>query len=180
MLNLLNNKKIDKFNLYKNIFIIMALKRLQMELTEHYRDPNYYYSIEPDYNNFLKWNILLLGPTDTIFEGGIFKCELVFSKEYPNKPPAFKFITNIPHPNIYPDGKICISILHQGIDQYGYEDISERWSPSQSVNSIILSVLSLLSSPNFESPANVDASRMWQDNFNLYKKEIYKIVSQSI
>jgi ubiquitin-protein ligase len=155
----------------------MSIKRLQMEYKEHLKEPNYYYSIEVDTTNFLKWNVLLLGPSDTIFEGGIFKCELIFPKEYPNKPPQFKFIDNFFHPNIYKDGKVCISILHEGQDIYGYEHISERWNPTQSVNSILMSIISMLPEPNFDSPANVDASKLWKEDFNKYKNIIYKMIS---
>jgi ubiquitin-conjugating enzyme E2 G1 len=158
----------------------MAMKRLQMELKQQINEPNYYYSIDVDEKNFMKWNILLLGPSDTIFEGGIFKCQIEFPKEYPNKPPSFKFIDKLYHPNIYPDGKVCISILHEGEDQYGYEHISERWNPSHSVNSILMSILSMLTAPNFESPANVDASKLWRDDFNKYKLHIYKTIAKTI
>ena len=158
----------------------MAMKRLQKELKQQISEPNYYYSINVNEKNFLKWEVLLLGPSDTIFEGGIFKCQLEFPKEYPNKPPVFKFIDNIYHPNIYPDGKVCISILHEGEDIYGYEHISERWNPSHSVNSILMSVLSMLTAPNFESPANVDASKLWREDFNMYKKHIYKLIAKTI
>jgi ubiquitin-conjugating enzyme E2 G1 len=158
----------------------MAMKRLQMELKQQINEPNYYYSIEVDEKNFMKWNILLLGPADTIFEGGIFKCQIEFPKEYPNKPPSFKFIDKLYHPNIYPDGKVCISILHEGEDQYGYEHISERWNPSHSANSILMSILSMLTAPNFESPANVDASKLWRDDFNKYKLHIYKTIAKTI
>jgi len=152
----------------------MAIKRLQTEYSQYMKDINVHYSIKPDNKNFLKWNILLFGPNETIFEGGIFKCQITFTREYPNKPPEFKFIDNILHPNIYKDGKVCMSILHEGEDLYGYEHISERWNPSHSVNSILMSLISLLTEPNFESPANVDASRLWQDDYNEYKKIIYK------
>ena len=158
----------------------MAMKRLQMELKQQINEPNYYYSIDVDEKNFMKWNILLLGPSDTIFEGGIFKCQIEFPKEYPNKPPSFKFIDKLYHPNIYPDGKVCISILHEGEDVYGYEHISERWNPSHSVNSILMSILSMLTAPNFESPANVDASKLWRDDFNKYKLHIYKTIAKTI
>lgn len=158
----------------------MAMKRLQMELKQQINEPNYYYSIEVDEKNFMKWNILLLGPADTIFEGGIFRCQIEFPKEYPNKPPSFKFIDKLYHPNIYPDGKVCISILHEGEDQYGYEHISERWNPSHSVNSILMSILSMLTAPNFESPANVDASKLWRDDFDKYKMNIYKLIAKTI
>ena len=67
---------------------------------------------------------------------------------------------------------MCISILHEGVDEFGYECLSERWNPSQSVNSILMSILSMLSAPNFESPANVDASKLWRDNYTEYKKII--------
>jgi ubiquitin-conjugating enzyme E2 G1 len=155
----------------------MALKRLQLEFKQNLKESSDFYSIDPDPKNFLKWNILLLGPSDTLFEGGIFRCEIIFPKEYPNKPPEFRFLDNFFHPNIYSDGRVCISILHEGEDIYGYEKISERWNPSHSVNSILMSVLSMLSEPNFDSPANVDASKLWRENFDEYKKIIYRMIS---
>lgn len=33
-------------------------------------------------------------------------------KNYPMSPPEFKFVRPLFHPNIYKDGKLCISILH--------------------------------------------------------------------
>ena len=157
----------------------MAIKRLQTEYRQYLNDPNMYYSIKPNEKNFLKWDILLFGPPDTIFEGGIFNCILEFPKEYPNKPPEFKFTSNLFHPNIYKDGKVCMSILHVGVDEFGYEQINERWNPSHSVNTILMSLISILAEPNFESPANIDASKLWKDNFNEYKKIIYKLVAKS-
>jgi ubiquitin-conjugating enzyme E2 G2 len=38
-----------------------------------------------------------------------------------------------------------------------YESASERWSPVQSVEKILLSVISMLAEPNDESGANIDA-----------------------
>ena len=152
----------------------MAIKRLQNEFKQYLKEPSTHYSLSPDNTNFLKWNIILLGPPETIFEGGSFRCQLEFTKDYPNKPPKFRFIDDLYHPNIYPDGRVCMSILHEGIDVFGYEDISERWNPSHSVNSILMSLLLILTNPNFESPANIDASKLWRDNFNEYKKIIYK------
>lgn len=156
----------------------MAIRRLNMEYMQILKDPNYFYSVSPNLKNYLFWDVLIICPSDTIFEGAQLKCTIEFPKEYPNRPPIFKFIDNLFHPNIYPDGKVCISILHEGEDAYGYENINERWNPSHSVNSIVMSIITLLSNPNFESPANVDASKMWRDNFNTYKNIIYKFVSK--
>lgn len=157
----------------------MALKRLQAELKQLIIDPNYFYTVEPDPNNFYIWNVLLIGPPDSPFEGGIFKCQFKFPQNYPNKAPEFKFITFLFHPNIYNDGKVCISILHDGKDEWGYEHISERWNPSHSVNSVLISILSILTDPNFESPANIEASVLWKNDLESYKNIIYKIVAQT-
>ena len=46
---------------------------------------------------------------------------------------------------VYPDGNVCISILHApGDDPTMYESASERCSPVQSVEKVILSVISML------------------------------------
>ena len=46
---------------------------------------------------------------------------------------------------VYADGRVCISILHApGDDPMGYESSAERWSPVQSVEKILLSVVSML------------------------------------
>lgn len=81
-------------------------------------------------------------------------------------PPTLTFQSPVPfHPNIYADGKLCISILHPPEeDKYGYESASERWSPVQTPETILLSVISLLHSPNDESPANVEAARMLRED----------------
>jgi len=76
-----------------------------------------------------------------------------------------KFMSEIFHPNVYPDGRVCISILHApGDDPMGYETSAERWSPVQSIEKILLSVVSLLAEPNEASPANVDAAKMFREN----------------
>lgn len=57
------------------------------------------------------------------------------------------------------EGNVCISILHEpGDDKYGYEKASERWLPIHTVETILVSVISMLADPNDESPANVDAA----------------------
>ena len=121
----------------------------------------------------------MIGPPDTFYEGGIFKGQLFFPKEYPNRPPKLRFTSNMYHPNIYTDGRVCISILHEGVDEYGYESVTERWNPSHSVNTVLMSIVSMLGFPNFDSPANVDASKEWKESINTFKKKIYKIVSES-
>jgi ubiquitin-protein ligase len=158
----------------------MALRRLRSEyeewLKENKTDKPQCYSIYPDETNFFNWKVMLFLPDDTIFEGHILNCSITFSNSYPNKPPIIIFENNksFIHPNIYKDGKICISILHEGIDETEYENQSERWNPSHSVDSILISIISVLCEPNLESPANLDAAILWRNDLTSYKKLVYE------
>ena len=51
-------------------------------------------------------------------------------KNYPMAPPEFRFIRPLFHPNIYKDGKLCISILHTpGDDEMSGELASVTLAP---------------------------------------------------
>ncbi|XP_076452950.1 putative ubiquitin-conjugating enzyme E2 7 isoform X2 [Babylonia areolata] len=144
-----------------------------------------------------KWTVMLERPTLTpptssltpppppprphpFIEGGYFKAHLIFPKEYPNRPPKMKFVSEMWHPNIDPDGNVCISILHEpGDDKYGYEKASERWLPIHTVETILVSVISMLADPNDESPANVDAAKMWREQPEEFKKRVSRCVRRS-
>lgn len=105
---------------------------------------------------------------------------MTFSNNYPFEPPTFKFLNPIYHPNIYPDGKLCISILHApGDDEQSGELASERWSPLQGVESVLRSVLLLLDDPEISSPANVDAGVMYRDNRLQYNEKAKAAVEAS-
>ena len=60
---------------------------------------------------------------------------------------------------------MCISILHApGDDPMQYELASERWSPVQSVEKVLISVISMLAEPNDESGANIEACKVWRND----------------
>jgi ubiquitin-conjugating enzyme E2 G2 len=61
-----------------------------------------------------------------------------------------------------------------------YERIEERWSPAQSVEKILLSVSSLLSEPNGESPANIEAAKMWRDEREKFEEKVRDTVKKSL
>jgi ubiquitin-conjugating enzyme E2 R len=84
------------------------------------------------------------------------------------------------HPNIYKDGKLCISILHApGEDEMSGELAAERWSPAQRVESVLISILSLLDDAEVSSPANVDAGVMLRKDPEGYKKKVKADVQES-
>ena len=157
-----------------------VIKRLTREYKNITEENNYLFSVYFDEDNILKWYVTLIGPPDTYYENGIFNLEINFTNEYPFRAPTVRFTSEILHPNIYSDGNVCISILHEGVDSYGYEDSGERWMPSQNVTSILLSIISMLNEPNFESPANVEASVLWKDEPDKFKRRVYEIVANSL
>ena len=85
------------------------------------------------------------------------------------------------HPNIHEDGKVCISILHPpGEDRFNEgESADERWRPILGVEAILISVISMLSNPNGDSPANIDAGIMFREDPAAFKKEVQRTVRRS-
>lgn len=49
----------------------------------------------------------------TDWEGGFFPLTMHFSEDYPSKPPKCKFPQGFFHPNVYPSGTVCLSILNE-------------------------------------------------------------------
>ncbi len=120
---------------------------------------------------------LLLGSCS---EGGFFRARMKFPKDYPEMPPDLRFVSPFWHPNVYEDGRVCISILHKpGDDEYGYESASERWLPVHTVESILVSVISMITSPNLESPANVEAAKEYRDDRAGFRKKVARLVRRS-
>lgn len=102
-----------------------------------------------------------------------------FPEDYPYSPPQFRFTPSIFHPNVYKDGRLCISILHRSGDTTSGEPDGETWSPVQTVESVLISIISLLSDPNLSSPANVDASVVYKKSPEEFKKRVEEEVSNS-
>ena len=73
-------------------------------------------------------NAVIIGPADTPFEDGTFRLVMHFEEQYPNKPPAVKFISQMFHPNVYATGELCLDILQN------------RWSPTYDVAAVLTSI----------------------------------------
>lgn len=55
-----------------------------------------------------------------------------FPQDYPYSPPSIRFVSKVWHPNVYENGDLCISILHQPVeDSTSGELPCERWNPTQ-------------------------------------------------
>lgn len=153
-----------------------SVKVLAQELKNLRREPVEGCRIEEDDTNLLKWSVGIFGPPSTIYAGGYYKATILFPKDYPYNPPKFRFDSKIWHPNIYEAGEVCISILHApGADEQSGELACERWTCTQNVRTILLSIISLLSEPNVNSPANVDAAVQYRQWMKGQKDKTYQV-----
>ena len=98
-----------------------AGKEIRM-LTEH--APSFVTDLALVNDNVLHWNFTVLGPAETPYAGGRFKCECQLPEEYPNVPPAVKIITPIFNPNVE-DGKICDGLFSHWAPSMGMKDVME-------------------------------------------------------
>ncbi|GAM28835.1 hypothetical protein SAMD00019534_120110 [Acytostelium subglobosum LB1] len=107
-------------------------------------------------SNISSWRILMKGPQGTAYEQGYFLVSAVFPDDYPFKPPKVRFETKVYHCNISSDGAVCLDIL------------KDQWSPALSIHKVMLSLSSLLTSPNPHDPLDVVKAGVYRDNPNEY------------
>ncbi len=55
-------------------------------------------SASPSEENLRYFNVMVLGPQQSPYEGGVFKLELFLPEDYPMAPPKVRFLTKIYHP----------------------------------------------------------------------------------
>ncbi|KAI5450665.1 ubiquitin conjugating enzyme Ubc7/UbcP3 [Naganishia albida] len=159
-----------------------AVRRLMKEYKDLTNDEDPSFTAGPvREDDFFEWEALITGPEGTPFEGGVFAAKLTFPQDYPLNPFKMTFDPPLFHPNVYPSGEVCISILHTpGDDPMQYESASERWSPVQGVRSVLMSVLSMLAEPNIESGANIECCKMFRDNHEEYERVVRRQVRQQL
>lgn len=107
-------------------------------------------SARPFPDNERYFDVTILGPPQSCYEGGTFKLELFLPEEYPMVPPKVRFLTKIYHPNIDKVGRICLDI------------IKSAWSPALLIVKVLLSIQILLSTPNPDDPLANDVAEHWK------------------
>ncbi|CAI2383113.1 unnamed protein product [Moneuplotes crassus] len=120
--------------------------------------------------DIFRWKCIIPGVKETIWEGGHLLLYVEFPEEFPNKPPKCQFSPPLPHPNIYPSGTVCLSILSE----------DEDWKPSITIPTILKGIQELLDNPNLESPAQLQAFEDYRKDPKKYEENIKKYVEESI
>ena len=98
---------------------------------------------------------VITGPFDTPYEGGFFLFKFNFPNDYPNTPPKVKLLTTGGgrvrfNPNLYSNGKVCLSLLGTWSGRAG-----EMWSAETSnLLQVLISIqgLVLVQDPYFNEP----------------------------
>jgi ubiquitin-conjugating enzyme E2 S len=94
----------------------------------------------------------------TPFAGGKFKLKLVLSADYPNTPPKGFFLTKIYHPNVAPNGDICVNTL------------KKDWNSSVTLGHVFQVIRCLLIVPFPESSLNDEAGKLFMDSYDEFAR----------
>ena len=101
--------------------------------------------IEFNEENLLNAKALIIGPTDSLYEGGYLFFNIDFPKNYPYSPPDVSYVPVNKiriHPNLYTSGhksglgKVCLSILGTWS--------GPQWTTVMDVSTVLLSLQSIL------------------------------------
>ena len=80
-----------------------------------------------------------------------------------------KFTPPLFHPNVYPSGTVCLSILNE----------EEAWKPAITIKAILLGIQDLLDDPNPDSPAQAEAYNLFKKDRAAYEKKVKYIVKEN-
>lgn len=115
---------------------------------------------------------LIIGPPDTPYEYGFFEFQVKFPKEYPITSPTVTCITTDGgrtrfNPNIYAQGKVCLSILGTWHGEKG-----EEWSSAQGLESVMLSIQSLMSQNPYENEPGHEDCKLTESEPAEYARKV--------
>ena len=117
--------------------------------------------IEFDEDNIMKAKALIIGPKDTLYENAFLLFSITFPNNYPFSPPDIKYHSqnNIRiHPNIYTNGKICLSILGTWS--------GPSWTTAMDIINVLITIQSLLDNNPLQNEPGYENNK---HNTNIYK-----------
>jgi ubiquitin-conjugating enzyme E2 Z len=149
-----------------------AIARITKEITHIQRGSDLSIAVAYKESDVRHVRALIIGPPETPYEFGFFEFDIKFGKEYPIKSPSVKAITTNSgktrfNPNIYNCGKVCLSILGTWRGEPG-----EEWSSAQGLESVLISIQSLMSANPYENEPGYEQSKKEEKEPKLYIAKI--------
>ncbi|KAI4832144.1 hypothetical protein KUCAC02_015120 [Chaenocephalus aceratus] len=110
------------------------------------------------------FSALIKGPTRTPYEDGLFVFDIQLPNIYPSVPPLFRYLSQCSgrlNPNLYDNGKVCVSLLGTWIGKG-----TERWTSKSSLLQVLISIqgLILVNEPYYNE-AGFDSDRGLQEGY---------------
>jgi len=120
---------------------------------------------------------LVMGPADTIYNYGYYFFKFNFTKEYPFKPPVLEYLTNENdirfHPNLYRNGKVCLSLLNTWS--------GEQWTSCQTIRTILLTLVTLFhNKPLLNEPGITEKYKYFNEYNDIIEFSNYNTAINSI
>jgi len=112
--------------------------------------------------NLNNWECSIPGKKATAWEGGQYCLRMLFKDDYPSTPPKCKFEPPLFHPNVYPSGTVCLSLLDEDKD----------WRPAVTIKQILMGIQDLLTQPNVKDPAQAEAYTIYCQDRAEYEKRV--------
>lgn len=135
--------------------IIKDIKQIKNEPVEGI----YYIHDEVD---MLRGKALIIGPPDSVYNGGYYFFCFTFPPDYPHSPPIVQFHTNDGitrmHPNLYKNGKVCLSILNTWN--------GEAWTGCQTITSVLITLRSIMTNDPLQHEPGVDQTHIDYHTYN--------------
>ena len=137
---------------------LRRVKRILAEIADYQRNPHPNIEIYPCEQQLDFWRLLLVGPSNTPYEGGVFLLYAKFPADYPQVAPEIRFVTPIYHCNVNGHGKICHSVFDR------------NYSADFNVRCIVDCVFGLLLTPEPEDPLDSALAQEYYDNRQEYER----------
>lgn len=148
------------------VCLMLSQQRLAQERKQWRKDHPFGFWARPKtvdkVQNLHSWQVGIPGPAGTPWQDATYQLVMDFPPEYPQKPPKCAFTPPLFHPNVYPSGTVCLSILDEDKD----------WRPSITIKQILLGIQALLVEPNPLSPAQSEAFVLFQKDKAKYHERV--------
>ncbi|KAK8765227.1 hypothetical protein V5799_032165 [Amblyomma americanum] len=122
--------------------------RVKKDIAEFRASPPVGIFISPEESNVTRIHVLIVGSTETQYEGGFFQCLLQCPPDYPLSPPRMRLMTTDAgrvrfNVNLYNSGNVCLSTIKTAP--------GPGWSPALGLVNVLVSIQSLMSEHPFFS-----------------------------